>query len=175
MSANIESKKQTVAEISQKFKNAKSIVLVDYKGISVEKATILRNKARDANIDYKVYKNTLARIAAKESGCEGLSDYLVGSIAIAVSDADQIAPAKLLADFIKENKILEIKGGFVDGRVLSPKEVESLATLPSKEELVAKMLGSLKSPLYGLANVLNGNIRGLVVALNAIKEQKQSA
>jgi len=175
MSANIESKKQIVAEISHKFKNAKSIVLVDYKGISVEKATLLRNKARDANVDYKVYKNTLARIAAKESECEGLTDYLIGSIAIAVSETDEVAPAKILFDFIKENKILEIKGGYVDGKVVSAKEVEHLATLPSKEELIAKMLGSLKSPLYGLANVLNGNIRGLAVALNAIKEKKECA
>jgi large subunit ribosomal protein L10 len=149
--------------------------LVDYKGISVEKATVLRNKAREAGVDYKVYKNTLARIAAKESGCEGLNDYLIGSIAIAVSENDQIAPAKLLSDFIKENKILEIKCGYVDGRVLKSGEVESLASLPGKEELVAKMLGSVKSPLYGLANVLNGNIRGLVIALNAIKEKKECA
>lgn len=175
MSANIESKKEIVREITQKFTNAKSIVLIDYKGISVEKATLLRNKAREANVDYKVYKNTLARLAAKDSGCEGLVEHLVGSIAIAVSDSDQIAPAKLLSNFIKENKILTIQAGYVDGKVLNAREVENLASLPSKEELVAKMLGSMNAPLSGLVNVLNGNIRGLVVALNAIKEQKECA
>ena len=175
MSANLESKKETVAEIAGKFKDAKCIVLVDYKGISVEKATLLRNKARDAGVDYKVYKNTLARIAAKDSGCEELADYLTGSIAIAVSDKEQVAPAKLLSDFIKENKILTIKGGYVDKKAVDAKQIEALASLPGKEELIGKMLGSLKSPLYGLANVLNGNIRGLVVALNSVKDQKASA
>jgi large subunit ribosomal protein L10 len=175
MSANIEAKKEIVREITEKFVNAKSIVLIDYKGISVEKATLLRDKARQANVEYKVYKNTLARLAAKDSGCEGLADYLIGSIAIATSDEDPVAPAKLLSGFIKENKILSIKAGYVDGKVLNEKEVESLASLPSKEELIAKMLGSLNAPLSGFVNVLNGNIRGLAVALNAIKEQKECA
>ena len=97
----------------------------------------------------------------------------MGSIAIAVSENDPVAPAKLLSTFIKENKILSIKAGYVDGKVMTAAEVEKLAALPSKEELVAKMLGSLNSPIAGLVNVLNGNVRGLVVALNAIKEQKE--
>jgi large subunit ribosomal protein L10 len=174
MSAILESKKEVVREISEKFKNAQAIVLVDYKGLNVDKATELRSKARQAGVDYKVYKNTLARFAAQDAGCAELTEYLKGSIAVAVSDSDAIAPAKLLNDFIKANKVLEIKAGYVDGKLMSAKEVEQLALLPSKEELVAKMLGSLKSPLYGLANVLNGNIRGLAVALNAIREQKEA-
>lgn len=174
MSAILESKKETVREISEKFKNAQAIVLVDYKGVNVEKATELRNKARQAGVEYRVYKNTLARFAAKDAGCEELAEFLKGPIAIAVSDSDIIAPAKLVNDFMKENKLLEIRAGYVDGKLMSASELEQLAQLPSKEELVAKMLGSLKSPLYGLANVLNGNIRGLAVALNAIKEQKEA-
>jgi len=173
MSANLENKKEIVKEISQKFAGAQSIVLVDYKGLNVEKATLLRNKAREANVSYKVYKNTLARLAATEAGCGELNEHLVGSIAIAVSENDPVAPAKLLSTFIKENKILSIKAGYVDGKVMTATEVEKLAALPSKEELVAKMLGSLNSPIAGLVNVLNGNVRGLVVALNAIKEQKE--
>ncbi len=173
MSANLENKKEIVKEISQKFTTAQSIVLVDYKGISVEKATLLRNKAREADVSYKVYKNTLARLAATEAGCGDLNEHFIGSIAIAVSESDPIAPAKLLSTFIKENKVLAIKAGYVDGKVMSADEVEKLAALPPKEELVAKMLGSLNTPIAGLANVLNGNIRGLAVALNAIKEQKE--
>lgn len=172
--AKVEEKQVIVQEIADKFRNAQTAVLVDYRGLNVEEVTELRAKAREAGIDYKVYKNSMMRFAAKETGFEGLLDVLVGPTAIAFCDSDPVAPAKLLSEFAKDHKALEIKAGMVDGKVLDVKGVEDLAKLPSREVLVAKALGGLNAPIAGFVNVLNGNIRGLAVALNAIAEQKQA-
>lgn len=172
--AKVEEKQVIVQEIADKFRSAQTAVLVDYRGLNVEEVTELRAKAREAGIDYKVYKNSMMRFAAKETGFEGLLDVLVGPTAIAFCDSDPVAPAKLLSEFAKDHKSLEIKAGMVDGKVLDVKGVEDLAKLPSREVLVAKALGGLNAPIAGFVNVLNGNIRGLAVALNAIAEQKQA-
>ena len=134
--------------------------------------TELRKKARENNIDYKVYKNSMMRFAAKEAGVEGLLDVLVGPTAIAFCEDDPVAPAKLINDFAGEHKALEIKAGVVEGKVLDVAGVKELAELPPREVLVAKVLGGLNAPISGFANVLNANLKGLVVALNAIAEQK---
>ncbi|MBC3795734.1 50S ribosomal protein L10 [Acetobacterium paludosum] len=170
----IEIKQVVVQEIAEKFRNAQTAILVDYRGLNVEEVTELRAKARAAGIDYKVYKNSMMRFAAKETGYEGLLDVLVGPTAVAFCDTDPVAPAKLLNDFAKLHKALEIKAGMVDGKCLDVKGVEALAELPSREVLVARVLGGLNAPISGFVNVLNGNMRGLVVALNAIAEQKQA-
>jgi large subunit ribosomal protein L10 len=172
--AKVEEKQVIVQEIAEKFRNAQTAVLVDYRGLNVEEVTELRKKARDAGIDYKVYKNSMMRFAAKETGLEGLLDVMVGPTAVAFCETDPVAPAKLLSEFAKDHKALEIKAGMVDGKVLDVKGVEDLAELPPREVLVAKVLGGLNAPISGFVNVLNGNIRGLVVALNAIAEQKQA-
>ncbi|MDI3536697.1 MAG: large subunit ribosomal protein [Eubacteriaceae bacterium] len=172
--AKVEEKQVIVQEIAEKFRNAQTAVLVDYRGLNVEEVTELRKKAREAGIDYKVYKNSMMRFAAKETGLEGLLDVMVGPTAVAFCETDPVAPAKLLSEFAKDHKALEIKAGMVDGKVLDVKGVEDLAELPPREVLVAKVLGGLNAPISGFVNVLNGNIRGLVVALNAIAEQKQA-
>lgn len=172
--AKVEEKQVIVQEIAEKFRNSQTAVLVDYRGLNVEEVTELRKKAREAGIDYKVYKNSMMRFAAKETGLEGLLDVMVGPTAVAFCETDPVAPAKLLSEFAKDHKALEIKAGMVDGKVLDVKGVEDLAELPPREVLVAKVLGGLNAPISGFVNVLNGNIRGLVVALNAIAEQKQA-
>jgi len=170
----IETKQVVVQEIAEKFRKAQTAILVNYRGLNVEEVTELRAKARAAGIDYKVYKNSMMRFAAKETGFEGLLDVLVGPTAVAFCDTDPVAPAKLLNDFAKLHKALEIKAGMVEGKCLDVKGVEALAELPSREVLVARVLGGLNAPISGFVNVLNGNMRGLVVALNAIAEQKQA-
>lgn len=173
----LKQKQQMVAELTEKLKNATSGVIIDYKGINVAQDTDLRRRFREANVEYAVIKNTLLRFAVKEAGLEGLSEVLEGTTALAVANDDPVAPAKTFKDFLKDNATLEIdfKSGFVDGKVLSVDEIKELADLPPKEVLVAKVLGGLNSPIAGLANVLNGNIRGLAVALNAVAEKKQAA
>ena len=168
-------KQEQVHELAEKLKSAKGVVLADYRGLTVEQDTKLRKTLREAGIDYSVIKNTALHFAAKEAGIEGLDQYLNGPTAVAISMVDPVAPSKLLAKFDKDLEKFELKAGIVEGKVVDVNGVIALSNLPSKEELIAKMLGSMKSPLTGLVNVLNGNIRGLVVALNAIVEQKQSA
>ena len=173
----LKQKQQMVAELTEKLKNATSGVIVDYKGINVAQDTDLRRRFREANVEYAVIKNTLLRFAVKEADLEGLSEVLEGTTALAISNDDPVAPAKTFKNFLKDNAALEIdfKSGFVDGKVLSVDEIKDLADLPPKEVLVAKVLGGLNSPIAGLANVLNGNIRGLAVALNAVAEKKQAS
>ncbi|MDO4802299.1 MAG: 50S ribosomal protein L10, partial [Prevotellaceae bacterium] len=150
----LESKKAIVAQLKERFENAQAGVLADYRGLTVEQDTALRNKLREAGVDYTVVKNNLTRFAAKEVGLDELDSTLHGPTAIATSDTDVVAPAKVLIDFAKENEALEIKGGFVDGKVISIDEIKVYASIPSKEVLISKMLGSLQSPIGALARTL---------------------
>ncbi len=168
-------KQEQVRELAEKLKNAKGIVLADYRGLTVEQDTRLRKEMREAGIDYQVTKNSVIHFAAAEAGLTGLEPYLNGPTALAISLTDPIAPSKVLTKFDKDLEKFELKAGVVEGKVVDIAGVKALALLPSKEELIAKMLGSMKSPITGFVNVLNANIRGLVVALNAIVEQRQSA
>lgn len=170
----LEQKKAIVTEMVDKLKNATAGVLVDYKGITVADDTALRIKFREAGVDYAVVKNTLTRFAANQVGFEGLDPVLNGTTALAVSFTDPVAPAKVIAEFAKGKENFKIKAGFVDGKIISVNEVKALAELPSKEVLISKVLGGLNAPISGFVNVLNGNIRGLVVALNAIAEKKSN-
>jgi len=172
---NLEQKKAEVAAIAEKMKSSQGTVLVNYRGLNVEEVTDLRKQARENGIEYKVLKNSIMRFAAKEAGFEGLLDSLKGPNAIAFCDEDPIAAAKLMKDFSKDHKALEIKAGVVDGKVLDVTGVEELALLPPREVLIAKALGGLNAPISGFVNVLNANLKGLAVALNAIAEQKQQA
>jgi large subunit ribosomal protein L10 len=167
-------KQQVVTELAGKLKSAVSGVLVDYKGITVEQDTKLRAELRKANVYYAVKKNSIISLAAKQIGLENLDSALSGTTAIAISDNDLIAPAKILAKFAEDNKTLNLKAGFIEGKAVSAQEIGELAKLPSKEVLVAKFLGSMNAPISGFVNVLNGNLRGLVVALNAIAEKKSA-
>ena len=156
----LEAKKQQVAKLIEKFKTAQAGVLVGYRGLTVEQDTELRNKLREAGVEYKVIKNTLIRFASKEVGLEALDSVLEGPTSIAMSDSDSIAPAKIIAEFAKTNDALEIKGGFLDGAVISLDEVKTLAATPSKEVLIAKLLGSLNSPISALARTLQAIVDG---------------
>ncbi len=148
-------KKAQVDELAQKLKEAKSVVLADYRGLTVEQDTRLRKALREANVEYKVIKNTVINFASKDSALEGLGEYLKGPTAIAISTTDPVAPSKVLAKYAKDFEKLEIKGGMVEGNIIDVKGVNELASTPSREELLAKFIGSLQSPLYGLAAALN--------------------
>ncbi len=163
-----------IAELKETMKNAKGAVLTDYRGIKVAQDTKLRRKMREAGVEYLVIKNNMASIAAKEAGIEGLDNYLKGPLAMVSSAKDPVAPAKLISEFIKENRIMEIKGGLVEGKVIDAEAVKALASLPPREVLIARLLGSMQSPITGLVNVLQGNIRNLVYTLEAVRQQKES-
>lgn len=156
----LEQKKAQVAEIVEVLKSAQTGILVDYRGLTVEEDTQLRNKLREANVKYFVVKNTLLRLASKETGLDALDEILHGPTALAVSAEDAVAPAKVLADFAKENDKLEIKSGFMDGNVMSMDEIKTLAATPNKETLIAKMMGSLNAPVSNLVRLLNTIVEG---------------
>ena len=156
----LEAKKAQVAEIIEALKGATTGVLVDYRGLTVEEDTKLRNNLRQAGVKYFVVKNTLLRLAAKEVGLEGLDEVLHGPTALAVSEEDAVAPAKVMAEFAKENEKLEIKSGFMDGSVMTLDEVKQLAATPNRETLMAKMLGSLNAPISNLARLLSTIVDG---------------
>ena len=164
-----------IATMKETMKNAKGAVLTDYRGIKVAQDTKLRRKMREAGVQYSVIKNNMASIAAKEAGIEGLDAYLKGPLALVSSDKDPVAAAKLISEFIKENRIMEIKGGLVEGTVIDAEGVKALANLPSREILLARLLGSMQSPITGFVTVLQGNIRNLVYALDQVRQQKESA
>ena len=154
-SANVlEQKKQAVAELVEKLKSAQAGVLVDYRGLTVEEDTDLRRKLREAGVEYKVVKNTLTRFAANEVGLSGLDNELNGPTALAISAEDPVAPAKVLSDFAKSNECLKIKAGFLDGAVISLDEVTKLAKTPSRETLIAQIMGSLNAPISNLVRTL---------------------
>lgn len=170
-------KQAVVSELKEKLSNTKGAVLTNYRGLNVALDTKLRRKLREAGVEYRVIKNTLTRIAAKDAGIEGMEQYLEGPTAIAMSDVDPVAPAKVLADFIRENKLqtLEIKAGLLEGKVIDVGGVKALASLPPREVLIAQLLGTMQAPITGFVRVLNGIPSNLVYALEAIRKQKESA
>ena len=153
--AKVELKQPIVEEISANIKDAQSVVLVDYRGLTVEQDTELRKELRNAGVTYKVYKNTLMNFAFKGTDCEALAPYLEGPSAIAISTTDATAPARVLAKFAKTAKALEIKGGIVEGAAYDAAGIASIASIPSREELISKLLGSLQSPITNFARVMN--------------------
>ncbi|OLS02153.1 50S ribosomal protein L10 [Tissierella creatinophila] len=168
----LRAKSENIEEIKEKIQKAQSVVLVDYRGLNVEQLTELRSKYREAGVDYKVYKNTMMRFAFKDSGLEEFNQYLKGPSAIAFGYDDPVNAAKITSEFVKDNEKLEIKAGIVDGKVIDIEGVNNLAKLPSKEVLIAQVLGGFNSPIQGFANVLQGTIRSLATVLNAIAEEK---
>ena len=155
----LEAKKAQVAEVVEALNNAATGVLVDYRGLTVEEDTKLRNDLRAAGVKYFVVKNTLLRLAANQVGLEELDSMLHGPTALAVSE-DPVAPAKILFDYAKGNEKMEIKTGFMDGKVMSMDELTTLAKTPSKETLIAKILGSLNAPASNLVRLLNTIVEG---------------
>ena len=179
MNAKVNAKKEAiVAELKERLQTAKGAVFTSYKGLTVAQDTELRRTLREACVSYHVVKNTMTRIAAKEIGLDELCDQLEGTTALAVSAEDAGAPAKAICDFMKKNKledagILTLKAGVLDGRVIDVAEVKALADLPSREILLAKLLGSMQSPIAGTVHVRQGVIRNAVYVLEAIRKQKE--
>jgi large subunit ribosomal protein L10 len=170
----IQEKQKVIEEIKGKVEEAQSVVLVDYRGLNVEELTELRSKYREVGVEYKVYKNTMMRFAFKDAGYEDFNEYLTGPNAVAFGFEDPVQAAKITHEFSKDHEKLEIKAGIVDGKIIGIEEVKSLASLPSKEVLIAQALGGLNAPITGFANVLQGNIRNLVYALDAIRQQQEA-
>lgn len=164
VSKNRQMKEAKVAEIKEKLQKAEGVILATYQGLTVEDDTELRKTLREAGVEYKVYKNNLVTLAAKELGFDGLETYLKGPVSIAFGYEDPTAPARILNDFAKTHKKLELKAGLVQGELFDGEKVKQLASIPPKEVLIAKLLGSFKAPLSNLAYLLN-----------AIKESKESA
>ena len=162
--AIIAKKAQQVAEVAEQFKNASSVVVVDYLGITVEEATNLRAELRNAGVQFAVVKNSILSRAAKEAGLEGMDDVFKGPSAVAFSNEDVVAPAKILADFAKKVEALEIKAGVVEGKVSSKEEIEALAKLPSREGLLSMLLSVLQAP-----------VRNTALAIKAVADQKDGA
>ena len=153
--AKVELKQPIVAEISENIKGAQSVVLVDYRGLTVEQDTRLRKELREAGVVYKVYKNTMMNFAFKGTEFEALSEYLEGPSAVAISTTDATAPARIICKFAKEAKALEVKGGVVEGTAYDAKGITAIAEIPSREELLSRLLGSMQSPVANFARVMN--------------------
>lgn len=153
--AKVELKKPIVEEISAGIKDAQSVVLVDYRGLTVEQDTQLRKNLREAGVVYKVYKNTMMNFAFKGTEFEGLAPYLNGPSAMAYSTTDATAPARVLAEFAKKADKLEIKAGVVEGTVYDAKGMSAIASIPSREVLISRLLGSMQSPITNFARVMN--------------------
>ena len=153
--AKVELKQPIVEEIKESIKDAKSVVLVDYRGLTVEQDTKFRKAMRESDVIYKVYKNTMVKRAIEGTEFEALKDDLEGPTAVAISKTDATAPARILAKFAKTAPALEIKAGVVEGTYYDADGMKAIAAVPSREELLSKLLGSLQSPITNLARVLN--------------------
>ncbi|EJD5746793.1 50S ribosomal protein L10 [Staphylococcus pseudintermedius] len=162
MSGIIEAKKQQVDVIAYQLKGSVSTVVVDYRGLTVAEVTELRKQLREANVQYKVYKNTMLRRAAEKAGIEGLDEFLTGPTAVAFTTEDVVAPAKVIAGFAKEHEALEIKSGIMEGSVITADEVKTVGSLPSHEGLVSMLLSVLQAPM-----------RNFAYAVKAVGESKE--
>ena len=161
---NRQLKEAKVAEIKEKLEKAQGVVLSEYQGLNVEEDTELRKNLREAGVEYKVYKNTLVTLAARELGLEGIVNHLQGPISIAFGYEEPTVAARVLNEFAKTHKKLELKAAIIQGEIFDGAQVKELASIPPRDVLIAKLLGSFKAPLSNLAYLLN-----------SIKEQKESA
>lgn len=171
---NRKEKQQEIESLKQDFSDANNALLVGFSGLTVEKDTQLRAELRKNNLKYKVVKNTLAKLAAEGTPVAPLKDQFVGPTAITISSTDPVTMAKVLAKFAKENAQFTFKAGLVEGRVIDVKDIEAIASLPSKEELISKVMFLINANAQRLATALNGTMRNLAVVLNQIAEKKQA-
>jgi len=172
---NKQSKEALVEEFAEKLKAAKSAFLADYRGLDVEQANTLRRKLQDVGVEYRVVKNTLLRLAARDTDAACLDEFLSGPTAIALATDDPVAPAKALVAFAKENKDFELKAGMLDGKLLALDDIKALSALPGREELLAKLLRTMNAPVTNFVGVLAAVPRSFVQVLAAIKDQKDAA
>lgn len=174
MSLNLEQKKAVVADVSERLKGAQAAMLAEYRGLSVAQMTELRRKAYEVQVYFKVVKNTLARLAVAGSEYECLKDQFVGPLAFAIS-GNPVSVAKLLSDFAKDHEALKIKAGAMGGKMMSPQQIEALAKLPGREQLLAMLLGTMQAPVQKFVQTLNEVPAKFVRALAAVRDAKQAA
>ena len=163
---------EQVREIRADLESSKALLITDYRGLTVSQITTLRRKLRETGAEYKVVKNTLFHLAAEGLISNEIDEMLAGPTAIAFVSDDPIAPAKILSDFVKESKILSLKGGYFEGMVYSAEQVQALAKIPPKDVLIAQVVGGIAAPLSGLVGTLNGVISNFVYTLQAVADQK---
>ena len=166
-----ESKEKLVAELSEGLDKAKSAVFVDYKGLKVKETEELRRDLREKSVDFKVVKNSLFKIVLREKKIEVSDEILDRPLGVAMGFQDEVVPAKALSDFAKSHETLEIMGGILENEFIDEGKIKQLAALPSREELYAKLLGTIAAPLSGFVNVAAGNMRGLMNVLRAKAEK----
>ena len=171
----LEQKKQIVEGLREKFSRSKVFIITDYKGLDVQKMSALRRKLREDGIECRVVKNTLLIRASEGTDVELVKDAFKGPNAVVLGYDDPVSPAKLLTQFAKENEKLEIKAGLLNGRVLAPADIKALAALPSREQLLSKLLSVMVAVPTNFVNVLSGVPRNLVNVLGAIKDKKEAA
>lgn len=165
-------KEEIVADLKDKLSRAKSVVFTEISGYTMSDANELREKARNEDLEVGIVKKTLIELAAKEAGIELGRNAMSGSTLAVFGYDDEVAPARVLSTFIKDREGMSVSAGIVEGKVIGADTVQAYASLPSRDELLAKVVGSINAPVSGFVNVLAGNMRGLVCALSAIKEQK---
>jgi large subunit ribosomal protein L10 len=165
-------KEQSLDLLLGKFKAAESAILADFQGLTVAEMSLLRKMAREASVEFEVVKNSLAGLATRRAGIEGLDKLFVGPTGVAFGYEDPVAPAKVLARFGREKRDLPFKGGYMPGKILSIAEVKHLAALPGRQELLGIVAGTMQAPIAGLQRVLAGNIRGLAIVLSRLAEKR---
>jgi large subunit ribosomal protein L10 len=174
MSLTLDEKKAVVAEVAEKLTGAQAAMLAEYRGLSVAQMTALRRKAHDGKVFLRVVKNTLARRAVEGTSFECLKDQMVGPLAFAVS-ADPVAVAKMLSEFAKDNELLKIKAGAMSGKLMSLAQIQALAVLPGREQLLAQLLGTMQAPVQKFVQTLNEVPAKFVRALAAVRDAKAQA
>lgn len=170
-----EEKVQKVAELEEVFRNAKGVYLADYKGMTVEVVSEMRNRCRKENVRVEVAKNTLLRRAAKSTGNEAILPELVGPTALVTSAEDEVTPARILIDFAKEFKLPEVRAGLIDGKALNADEVKQISSLPSKDELIGMFARVMQTPLTNLASALTSPLRDLATVLGELAKQREES
>ena len=163
----------TVEEIREKLSSAKMAILTEFQGLNVAEMTELRKLFREADIDYKVYKNTLTRLAAQQLGVGGIEEHLVGTTALAFSKDDLVASAKVVKDFSAKHRDFRVKAGILNNKLIASDDVIALASIPSREVLIAMVLGAMQAPISELLSVLQGPVRSFVYFLKNLAEQKE--
>lgn len=168
-------KVRQVERFEQDLRNSQGVILVDYRGLTVSESNELRQRLREAGAEFRVIKNTLARRAAEQAGVENIDGVFVGPTAAAIALNDPVEPAKALVRFAKDSGKTEIKGGILGLRYITPQEVQKLADLPSRQELLAKVVGGAAAPLVGLVSVTSGLLRNVVSVIDALRRQREEA
>ncbi len=163
---------KVVEELKEKFQSARGIVLADFTGLTVAEVNELRRKCREAQVEYRVVKNTLARIAVREANLAGLEEHIEGPTAVAISEVDPIAPAKVLSDFMKEFEKLTFKGGYIEGELCTPEKVKEIGNLPTKDELMAQVIGAINAPISQVVFCIEGLLRNVISIVDQLAKGK---